>query len=98
MYTPAPNRAELEGLGLTLEDLDATEIYLDNLPAYNLFCYMGTQWNVGMAGATGLRYEVAHHKLDRMKLDPEEYEDRMDDLRIMEAEALTAMREAQKEK
>lgn len=72
-----------------------TEVYEDNWLAFDLFTYMGTQWNVGMGGATGMKYEVAHHKLDRMKLDPDEYENRMDDLRIMEATALEVMRERQ---
>jgi hypothetical protein len=83
---------------LTKEDLDVTEVFADNIPAFDLFCYLGTQWNVGMAGATGLKYEVAHHKLDRAKLDPDEYESRMDDLRVMEATALEVMRQRQKER
>lgn len=86
----------MAGIGLTRQDLDATEVFEDNHSAFDLFCYLGTQWNVGMAGATGLKYEVAHHKLDRLHLEPDEYEIRMSDLRIMEATALDVMRERQK--
>lgn len=50
---------------------------------------------VGMNGATGMKYEIAHDWLDRRNLAFEEYESRMDDLRIMEATALEVMRERQ---
>jgi len=52
---------------------------------------MQTQWNVSSNGATGLNYLVLFHKLDRMKLDPEEYEQLEDDVRVMEFAALSAM-------
>lgn len=71
-----------------------TVVYEDNWPAFDLFTYMGTQWNIGMGGATGLKYEVAHGYLDRRNLAIEDYENRMDDLRIMEATALEVMRES----
>lgn len=58
---------------------------------------MQTQWNVGPGGIIGYKYEIAHHKLDRKKLDPEEYEIQMEDLRTMEFAALAAMRARQKE-
>lgn len=100
MYRSPPSEYELAGLGLLPSDIAAVEVFEDNYPAWELFCYMGTQWMVGMAGATGLKYEVAHHKLDRARpaLDPDEYESRMDDLRVMEREALAVLRERQKEK
>jgi hypothetical protein len=85
-------------LGLELSDLEAVPVYEENYPVFDLFCYMATQWNVGMAGATGLKYEVAHHKLDRSGLDAEEYEYRMEGLRIMEQTALQVMRDNSKEK
>lgn len=85
-------------MGLELSDLAAVEVYEENWPAWELFTYMQTQWNVGPGGIIGYRYEVAHHKLDRARLDPEEYEIRMEELRIMESAALTAMRSQQKEK
>lgn len=82
--------------GLLPSDVPAVEVFEENLPVFDLFCYMSTQWLIGPGGATGLNYMVAHHKLDREKLDPEEYETRMEGLRIMEQAALTAMREQQK--
>jgi hypothetical protein len=98
MYSAPPSRHALEAWGLLPSDIAAVEVFEENIPAFDLFCYMSTQWMVGMAGATGLKYEVAHHKLDRSRLDPEEYEGRMHDLRTMEQIALQVMRERQKEK
>ncbi|WP_343728524.1 DUF1799 domain-containing protein [Duganella sp.] len=97
MYTPAASPAELAAWGLLPSDIPDVEVFEDNFEAFDLFCYMGTQWMVGMGGATGLRYEVAHHKLDRANLSNDEYEARMTDLRIMEQAALKAMRDQRKE-
>lgn len=36
----------------------AFEVWVDNWPSFELFVAMGTQWQVGMGGATGLRYEA----------------------------------------
>ncbi len=83
---------------MTQEDFPAVELFEENEPVFDLFCYMATQWNIGMAGATGLKYEVAHGYLDRRKLDFEEYEYRMEGLRIMEQTALRVMREQSQEK
>ncbi len=98
MYSAPPSAHALAAWGLLLSDVEAVEVFEENIPAFDLFCYLSTQWTMGMAGATGLNYMVAHHKLDREKLDPEVYENRMHDLRIMEQAALVAMREQQKEK
>lgn len=91
---------ELAGLGLLPSDIAAVEVFEENYPAYELFIYMSTQWTPGPVIPMGMKYEVAHHKLDRAQpaLDPEEYESRMDALRVMEYEALSVMRERQKEK
>ncbi len=97
MYSAPPSAHALDAWGLLPSDIPAVEVFEENIPAFDLFCYMSTQWIVGTAGATGMNYMVAHHKLDREKLDPEEYEIRMHDLRTMEQAALTAMREQQKE-
>lgn len=47
-----------------------------------------------MGGATGLDYNVLFKKMDRMSLDPNEYDQLEDDIRAMEFEALSAMNEA----
>lgn len=100
MYSSPPSLHELEAWGLSPSDIAAVEVFEENYPVYDLFCYMGTQWNMGNAGVYGMKYEVAHHKLDRAwpALEPEEYENRMEDLRVMEFAALATLSERQKEK
>ena len=93
MYEPAPNEEELAAFGLTAEDVaaDPVDIWPDNLAAYQIFSFMGTQWRVGMGGATGLDYNVMYRKMDRLSLSPVDYDDLEADLRIMEGAALDCM-------
>ncbi|HEY0063152.1 MAG TPA: DUF1799 domain-containing protein [Telluria sp.] len=85
---------ELAAAGLTLDDVASgpIEIWPDNVAPYNLFAYMWTQWRVGMAGPTGLDYNVLHRKLDRMGLTAEQVDRLEEDIQIMEGAALLAMR------
>lgn len=70
---------------------DEFGIWPENLPAVQVFIALGTQWRVGMSGATGLDYSVLpavfdiHGITDRKKA--------FSDLQIMENEALKTMRE-----
>ncbi|MDN4052910.1 DUF1799 domain-containing protein [Massilia sp. YIM B02763] len=93
MFTPPPSEHELAAAGLTLEDLQGAdvEIWPENQGAYFLFAQLQTQWRTGMSGATGLDYNTLFHKMDRMGLEPDEYEDLEDDVRTMEFAALEAM-------
>lgn len=54
---------------------------------------LDTQWQVGMSGATGLRYESLYELLDRKGHAGDEWWQMFDDIRLMEREALNAMRE-----
>lgn len=54
----------------------------------NLFLSLKTQWRMGAAGAIGLDYNVLYHKMDRMKLEPEVYEQMESDIRVLEEAAL----------
>ncbi len=53
---------------------------------------MATQWRTGMNGPTGLDYVVLLALMDRLGLDAESFDDLLDDVRVMEAEALKVMR------
>lgn len=53
---------------------------------------MRTQWCTGMNGPIGLNYSVMHHRLDRMNLGQDEYDELENEVRIMESAALAAMR------
>lgn len=69
------------------------QVWPENWPVVELFGRLGTQWNVGMSGPTGLRYEAIYPLLDRFVSDDEEWKQAFDDLQIMERAALDAMRE-----
>ncbi|MDC8756263.1 DUF1799 domain-containing protein [Janthinobacterium fluminis] len=85
----------MEQSGFPAEDFasDPVEIFPDNVQVYELFNMMGTQWRVGMNGPTGLDYNVAFHKMDRMALSPDDYQVMEIDLRVMENEAMRVMRQ-----
>jgi hypothetical protein len=52
---------------------------------------LGTQWQVGMSGAVGLRYEAVYPLLDRLFAD--DWQQAFDDLQVLERAALDAMRD-----
>lgn len=78
---------------MTPEDVagDPVEIWPEHLAAFELFVALRSQWRVGMAGATGLDYGVMFHKMDRMGLSPERYEELEDQMRVLEHAALDEM-------
>lgn len=91
------SEAEAAAFGLTVEEASPpVEIWPDNIEAVNLFMSISTQWRVGMNGATGLDYNVLYHKMDRMKLSAERYEELEQEIGVMEIAALEKMREADK--
>lgn len=85
--------AEMAAAGLTPEDFGGgdVEVWPENAPAFFLFHAYQTQWRSGPMGPIGLDYTPFFHKMDRMKLSPEEYEELEDDIRTMEYAALAAM-------
>ena len=89
-----PSEAELSSSGLTVEDYaEEAEVWPENWRVVALFVTLRTQWQTGMGGATGLRYEAVYPLLDRQYIDPDEWDQAFDDVRVMEAAALRAMRE-----
>lgn len=80
--------------GLTAEDYaEEVEIWPENWRVVSLFAMLRTQWAVGMGGPTGLRYEAVYPLIDRQYGDPDEWDRAFDDIRVMEAAALRAMRD-----
>lgn len=67
------------------------EIWPDMLASVNVFIAMGTQWRVGMAGATGLDYGVLPAVMDVVGVAEEDRKQVFNDLRAMEDEALKVM-------
>ncbi|KQW97139.1 hypothetical protein ASC94_10130 [Massilia sp. Root418] len=83
----------MEQSGFAPEDFasEPVEIWPENLIAYSLFESLRTQWRNGPNGPTGLDYNVLYHKLDRMALPPEEYDQLEQDVCVMEVHAVSAM-------
>lgn len=69
----------------------SVEVWPDNVRAINLFCQVSTQWRVGPSGVYGLDYSPLYHKMDRMNLSAEEYEELEEDIRVLEQSALDEM-------
>ena len=61
--------------------------------ALSLFQYMITQWRSGINGYTGMDYNVLLHKMDRMKLEEDDYLQLEHDMQVMENAAIEQMRE-----
>lgn len=85
--------------GLSLDEVPVEEILIwdINYDAFNLFSQLSTQWRVGVAGATGLDYNVIPSVGKMLGYKKKDVNAMFPDIRIMENEALTTMREAQEE-
>jgi len=57
----------------------------------HLFCRLRTQWRVGMGGPSGLDYAAVYPLIDRLQLDPDEWDLLLEDIRTLEHAALNAM-------
>lgn len=81
---------------MTYRDWEAeqqpVEIWPDNELAYSLWCKVGNQWRLGMNGPVALDYLPLQHELGRMGLSDADYDSLFADIRVMEAEALDAIR------
>ena len=71
------------------------EVWPENWPAFAIFADLATQWRVGAGGPVGLDYNVLFHKLDRMQLSRDEYDELEEDIRVMEREALDTMNDSE---
>lgn len=64
------------------------EVWPENESTVKVFIAMGTQWNVGMAGAIGLRYEALPVVMKLTNVPPAERASVFAGLRLMERAAL----------
>lgn len=71
---------------------EGIEIWLENVPTVEVFIAMGTQWNSGMAGIIGLRYEALPTVLRMLRVPRTEESDIFTGLREMERETLNHVR------
>lgn len=73
------------------------EVWPDNWQSFEVFESMGTQWRTAFGGAVGLDYNVLYHKLDRLRLDDDDYRVLEDDIRVMESAVLDYWAEQRKQ-
>jgi hypothetical protein len=67
---------------------DVFEVWPENWVASQLFLGIGNQWRVGMSGPVSLDYGVLFHRMDRLKVPDDEYEQLFSDVKELEAAAL----------
>lgn len=58
------------------------------MQAFELFASLRTQWRVSLGGVTGLDYGVVYHKLDRLGLSAERYDEIEAQIQVLESAAL----------
>ena len=68
----------------------------ENAESISLFSSVSTQWRVGMGGPTGLDYVALFARMARMNLDDQTHERLFQDIRVIEAEALTILNTREK--
>jgi hypothetical protein len=80
--------------GFTLDEVmgPPVELWPDNVRAWELFLKVGTQWRSGPNGVIGLDHNVVHRYLDRLKLSDEDWDQLMEDIVVMELQALEMLR------
>lgn len=83
----------MRAAGFEPEDYEheAVEVWPENWQAYRLLSEIQTQLRVGGFGVVGLDYNVLFKKMDRMNLNPEEYDQLESDVRTMELAALSVI-------
>ena len=93
MYAAEDDAAQLAAFGFSPADYpdEVVEVWPENINAVNLFSRISTQWRVGTGGAYGLDYNVMLALMERMRLNDEEHSILLDDMRVIESEALSIM-------
>jgi hypothetical protein len=63
-------------------------LWPENAAAIDLYWQFRTQWRTGFNGPIGLDYGGIQHELARRKLPPDDYDDLMACIRVIEQAAL----------
>lgn len=90
LYRKQDDPRELAAFGLSPDDFPpvVVDIWPENEQAFDLFTALRTQWRIGFGGPTGLDYNVLHHRMDRLGLTPERYDELEGEVQILEHAAL----------
>jgi hypothetical protein len=86
------------GLVATRSVKTPDELYLwpENVPTWNLFQALSTQWLVGMGGATGLNYESVNIVMDHRRIARRDRQRVFEEIQAMERATLQAWSEKKK--
>lgn len=68
----------------------------ENVPAYHLFMQCQTQWNVGMAGITGMNYPALQSVMFMTAIPQEKQPNLFEDFRFIESGFLAVISEQRK--
>ncbi len=79
-----------------MREAQAVELWPEHQTPVNVLVAMGTQWRIGMSGATGLDYAALPAVFDMVGVAKKERPQVFNDLRVLEAAALTVMSELRK--
>lgn len=72
---------------------EALPLFPENVSTVRAFLAMGTQWLVGMAGATGLNYVAIEPVLRLQRVKPRRWPEIFDGLQVMEEAVLAVWAE-----
>lgn len=84
-------------MGFAPEDYedDFVECWPEHWDAFQVFNSIANQWRTGAAGVTSLDYGVLFTRMDRRKLNDVDYEQMFEDVKEMEAAALSVFNRKQ---
>lgn len=68
------------------------EVWPENWPVWRLYQRVCTQWRHSWGGPAGLDYTAIYPFIDRMNLSPDDWDQVMSDLQVIEVTARDAMR------
>jgi hypothetical protein len=72
---------------------DVVEVWEVNERSLEVFLQVGGQWRMSSAGPIAMDHGPLYTRLDRMKLEPHEYDELFNDVCVMADEAIAAMNE-----
>lgn len=72
---------------------EVIEVWDINIPVYDWFSHVSSQWRYGMNGPTGLDYTACEATARMLGYKKKQVLDMFPDLMVMENEALTTIRE-----
>lgn len=59
-------------------------LWAEHWPSFQFYLRIQTQWRCDMNGRTGLDYNVLFHELDRASLAPDDYDEMLESMRVIE--------------